>query len=290
MPAITWRKWWCSAKSFLRFQEQGAVCLIARVLQVRDALRRGGRPEGDEGAQHLRVGARNRDVELGGPCRHARHLRVHRRVGEDKAPPAQEHSVEAFYQSAVEGDLGGKNANVLDAEINRAVLTSAHRVSRICKLDLENEVQLRRQHLAAPQKPHKGRGHEHFLEMRLGQGLGKAADVVDLEALVGLVDPPLPRLQQHVQVHRSGVVVDVVRALAVGKKLDSLDQASRVPHDGVKVVGGVVVDKAESHLDALGVDKVRARRQGHAHHPRGRGCDGAEGAWEILNVLARYHV
>ena len=58
--------------------------------------------------------------------------------------------------------------------------------------------------------------------MRLRQGVGEAADFVDLEALVGLVDPPLARLQQCVQAHRSGVVVDVVRALAVGEKLNSL--------------------------------------------------------------------
>ena len=40
--------------------------------------------------------------------------------------------------------------------------------------------------------------------MRLREGVGEAADFVDLEALVGLVDPPLARLQQCVQVHCSG--------------------------------------------------------------------------------------
>eukprot|EP00439_Symbiodinium_sp_Y106_P078484 s2364_g17.t1 len=57
--------------------------------------------------------------------------------------------------------------------------------------------------------------------MRLGQRLGEASYVVDFKALVGLVDPPLARLQQRVQVHASAVVVDVVRALAVGEELDS---------------------------------------------------------------------
>ena len=61
-----------------------------------------------------------------------------------------------------------------------------------------------------------------------------------------------------VQVHRSGVVVDVVctRVLAVGEKLNSLDQAGGVSHDGVKVVGAVVVDEAEGDLDALRIDEI----------------------------------
>ena len=58
--------------------------------------------------------------------------------------------------------------------------------------------------------------------MRLGQRLGEASHVVDFKALVSLVDPPLARLQQRVQVHTSAVIVDVVRALAVGEELDSL--------------------------------------------------------------------
>ena len=53
-----------------------------------------------------------------------------------------------------------------------------------------------------------------------------------------------------------GVVVDVVRALAVGEKLNSLDQAGGVSHDWVKVVGAVVVDEAEGDLDALRIDEI----------------------------------
>ena len=174
--------------------------------------------------------------------------------------------------------------------LSRVTWEARTRTFWMLKFDLENEVQLRRQHLAAPQQPHQRWRHKHFLEVTLGQGLGKAADVVDLEALVGLVDPPLARLQQRVQVHGSAVVVDVVCALAVGEKLDSFDQAGGVSHDGVKVVGGVVVDEAESYLDAFGVDKIRARRQGNANNSRGRGRDGAEGAWEILRIFARHHV
>ena len=235
--------------------------MVAGVLQVRDALLRGVCPEGHEGAQQLRIGASNRNVELSRPRRHAGHLRVNRGIREHEAASAQEHSVEAFDQSAVEGDLRGKNTNVLDAEVNGAVLASAHRVSRICELNLQRQVQLRRQHLAAPQQPHEGRGHEHFLEMRLRQCVGKAADVVDFEALVGLIDPPFAWLQQRVQVHGSGVVVDVVCPLAVGEKLDSLDQAGGVPHDWVVVVGVIVVDEAKGYLDENRSPTSRVRGQ-----------------------------
>ena len=40
------------------------------------------------------------------------------------------------------------------------------------------------------------------------------------------------------------------------KKLNSLDQAGGVSHDGVKVVGAVVVDEAEGDLDALRIDEI----------------------------------
>ena len=84
------------------------------------------------------------------------------------------------------------------------------------------------------------------MEVRLGQGVGNAADVVDLEALVGLVDPPLARLQQGVQVHAAGVLADIISPLTVGKKLYSFDQARWVAHERVEVVGGVIVDEAKA--------------------------------------------
>ena len=63
-----------------------------------------------------------------------------------------------------------------------------------------------------------------------------------------------------------------------------------MPRDGVKVVGGVVVDEAESYLDAVRIDEIRAGGQRNANHSRSSGRDGAEGAREVLHVLARYHV
>ena len=90
--------------------------------------------------------------------------------------------------------------------------------------------------------------------------------------------------------HRPCVVIDVISALAVSKELDSLDQACWVPHDGAEVVRGVVVDEAESYLDAVGVQKVAACRQRDACHPAAGGREGAEAAWKELYVFSSYHV
>ena len=51
-------------------------------------------------------------------------------------------------------------------------------------------------------------------------------------------------------------------AYAKQKKLNSLDQAGGVSHDGVKVVGAVVVDKAEGDLDAPGSMKSNREVRG----------------------------
>ena len=65
----------------------------------------------------------------------------------------------------------------------------------------------------------------------------------ELKVSVGLVDPPLGAASIAVQVH------DVIASLSVSEQLDPLDQARRVPHDGV--VRGIVVHKAEGHLDQV---------------------------------------
>ena len=107
--------------------------------------------------------------------------------------------------------------------------------------------------------------------MPFRQRYREVGNLVDLKALVGLVDPPLARLQQCVQVHGPRVVVYVIRALPVGEELDALDQAGRVAHDGVEVVGRVVVHEAECYLDAVGVHKVAASRQRDPRHPAAGG-------------------
>ena len=118
----------------------------------------------------------------------------------------------------------------------------------------------------------------------------EVGNLVDLKALVGLVDPPLLGLQKRVQVHRPRIVVDVISALAVGKQLDALDQARRVPHDGVEVVGRIIVHEAEGNLDRVGVQPVAASRQRNARHPGGRGGESAETARVELDIFPRYDV
>ena len=66
------------------------------------------------------------------------------RVREDQASPAEQHSVEALDQRAVQGRLRGQDANVLDAEVNRTLLPSADDIGRVRELDLENQIELRR--------------------------------------------------------------------------------------------------------------------------------------------------
>ena len=126
--------------------------------------------------------------------------------------------------------------------------------------------------------------------MPFWQGLRKVGNLVDLEAFVGLIDPPFLGLQQGVQVHRPCVIVNVICALPVGKQLDALDQARWVPHDGVEVVGRIIVHEAEGNLDRVGVQPVAPCRQRNARDPAGRGGESAEAAWEELDILSRYDV
>ena len=118
---------------------------------------------------------------------------MNRWIGEHKAPPAEKHPVEGLHQGAVQRHLRAQDANVLDVTV-----AAAHDVSGISPFDLQHKVELGRKHLAAAQQPHERGSHEHFLEVALGQRLRKVGDLVDLEALVGLVDPPFARFQQRV--------------------------------------------------------------------------------------------
>ena len=126
--------------------------------------------------------------------------------------------------------------------------------------------------------------------MPFWQGLWKVGNLVDLEAFVGLIDPPFLGLQQAVQVHGSSVVVDVISSLAVCKQLNPFDQARRVPHDGVEIVGRIVVHEAEGNLDRVGVQPIASSRQRNARHPAGRRRESAETTWEELHVFSRYDV
>ena len=142
----------------------------------------------------------------------------------------------------------------------------------------------------AVQEPYERRRHQDLLEVAFWQCNRKVRNLVDLETLVGLVDPPLARLQQRVQVHGSCVVVDVSGSLPISKQLGALDQACWVPHDRVEVVGRIIVHKAESYLDRVGVQPIASSRQRNARHPAGGRRKSAETAWEELDVFSRYDV
>ena len=63
---------------------------------VRHTFQRSIGPEGYEGAEQLGIRAGYCHIEVGGPGGHARDLCVDRRIREDQASPAEQHSVEAL--------------------------------------------------------------------------------------------------------------------------------------------------------------------------------------------------
>ena len=126
--------------------------------------------------------------------------------------------------------------------------------------------------------------------MTFRQRSRKVRNLVDLEALVGLVDPPFARLQQRVQVHRPRVIINIVASLSISKKLDSLDQARWVAHDGVEIIRRIVAHEAEGYLDRVGVQPVASGRQRNARHPACGRRESAETARVKLNILPRYDV
>ena len=114
------------------------------VLQV-TALAQGvrGLPEG------LGVGPRRHHVVAGDARGHVGDLRVHRWVGEDQGTAREEDLVEGLHQGAV---LGGQHPDALDAEIAGAA-GRAERVPGLRELQLQDQVQLRGQHLPTLEEP-----------------------------------------------------------------------------------------------------------------------------------------
>ena len=148
-------------------------------------------------------------------------------VGEHQAAAREQNAVEALHQRAVQSNLARQHTHVLELVVHRAVLPAAHGLRVVRELDLEHQVQLRRQELPAAQEADQRERHEHLLKVVLGQRRREVGDLVDLEAFVGLVDPVFPRLEQRVHVDRAGVIVDIVGALAVGEELDALSATAQ---------------------------------------------------------------
>ena len=213
-----------------------------------------------------------------------------RRIRKHEAATRQQDAIEGFHERRIECNLRGQHSNILDVIVHGAVGASAHHVRRIGPFDLQHEVQLWWEHFTAVQEPYERRCHQDLLEMTFRQRSRKVRNLVDLEALVGLVDPPFARLQERVQVHRPRIVVDVVASLTVSKKLDSLDQARWVAHDRVEIIRRIVVHEAESYLDRVGVQPVAASRQRNARHPACGRRESAETARVELDVFSCYDV
>ena len=120
-------------------------------------------------------------------------------------------------------------------------------------------------------------------------GLGHQAPscVRDLvEAFQGLVGVVLAALQQVVHRHGAPVVVDVIAPLSVGEDLNPLDEARGVRGGRRQRVGAVGVHHAEGDFQAFRVDEGGAAGERDAADPGGGRREGAQGAGEILRVVA----
>ena len=91
-------------------------------------------------------------------------------------------------------------------------------------------------------------------------------------------------LQQVVHRHGAPVVVDVIAPLSVGEDLNPLDEARGVR--GGQRVGAVGVHHAEGDFQAFRVDEGGAAGERDAADPGGGRREGAQGAGEILHVVA----
>ena len=240
--------------------------------------------EGDEGAHQLGVGPRHRDVMLRGAGRDGRDLGVHRGIAENQAAAAEEHLVEGLHQRGVQGHLAGQHPDVLDAVAVGAGAAGPERVRGLRELDLQHQIQLRREHLARLEEPDEGRGHQNVLVVPV-QDRRRVPDVGREEALEGAAVVPLLGLQQAVEPAAAAVLGDVVRALAVAEQLDALDEAAAL--EGARedlAPGPVGVSNSESYFDALGVDEVHSAGEGDSRHTAGGRGEGGERRWIILDV------
>ena len=123
------------------------------------------------------------------------------------------------------------------------------------ELDLEHQVQLRRQHLATAEDAHHGGAQQHVRVPVLVHCAGDAGVADFVETLHSLVAVVLSALQQVMHGHGAIVVVNVVAALTVGEDLDALDEAGWVWSGRRKWVGGVSVSDSEGDFDCLRIDK-----------------------------------
>ena len=99
----------------------------------------------------------------------------------------------AFVQCRIEGDLAREDSDVFDGVVGGA-LAGAQRIGSFCKLQLEHQVELRRQKLARLEHPDERGCHQDVLEALRRDGRRRAADLP--EARDPLVPVPLGTFEQ----------------------------------------------------------------------------------------------
>ena len=206
---------------------------------------------------------------------HVGDLGVHGRVGEDQGTARKQHLVEGLHQGAVQCHLGGQHPDALDAEIAGAA-GRAERVPGLRELYLQDQVQLRGQHLPALEEPDEGRAHEDVPVLAGGDGLRVAARVLPEALEAPLMIVPFLWLQEGVQEAAPPVLADVIRPLAIRVELHPLDEAAGLQGAGEQVAGGVVVPDPEGNLHTFGINEIHTAGQRDARHPAGGGREGAQ--------------
>ena len=165
---------YCMEGSQLHLGLQGArreLAPVARVLEVA-ALPQVGVvdvPEGHEGPQELGEGPRHGDVVGGRAGGDAGDLRVHGRVGEHQAPAAEKDLLVGLVEGRVQGHLARQHTDVLDGVV-RGPAAGAQGVRGLGELQLQHQIELRRQELAGLEHADERGRHQHVLEALRGHG------------------------------------------------------------------------------------------------------------------------
>ena len=201
---------------------------------------------------------------------------MHGGVAKDQAAAAEKHLVEGLHQRRVQSHLGGQHAHVLDAVARGAVPSRPERVRSLRELDLQHQVELRREHLAGLKEPNE-RGRDERVSEVAVQDCGRVAQVRRVEALISPAVVPLLRLEQAVEPAAAAVLGDVIRPLPVAEELYALDEAITFERAWEDLAAASVgVSHPEGDFHALRVDEVHAAGQRDPGHAAGRGREGAE--------------
>ena len=117
------------------------------------------------------------------------------REAEDQTAVREQDALEGLPQGAVQGDLVGQKPHVFDLVGQTRAHAGAHGVLGVGKLDFDDQVELRREHLARREHAEKVGVHQHVALLpglhRLRPAAGVHGQALPVEFL-----PPRFRLQQ----------------------------------------------------------------------------------------------